>query len=145
MQEFPHHYQVASKATAEGPVTLSAEDLPPLETAPPKEFGGPGGSWSPEALLVGAVTDCFILTFRAIARASKLEWVDLQCSTEGTLDRVDRVTRFTEFNITAQLTVPAGTDADKAKQLLEKAEANCLVSSSLNSSIHLHASVETVS
>jgi|TARA_R110000772_G_scaffold268667_1_gene397201 peroxiredoxin-like protein len=143
MQEFPHHYRVAATATAEGSVTLSGEDIPALDTAPPKEFGGPGGNWSPEALLVGAVTDCFIFTFRAIARASKLDWVALQCSAEGTLDRVDRVTRFTDITVTAQLTVPAGTDAERAKQLLEKAEANCLVSNSLNSNMHLHASVDT--
>lgn len=116
--------------------------MPALETAPPKEFGGPGGYWSPEALLVGAVTDCFILTFRAIARASKLDWSALECSTEGKLERIERVTRFTELTITAHLTVPAGTDTDKAKQLLEKAESNCLVSNSLTSTINLHATVD---
>lgn len=141
MQELPHHYQVSAKAAPEGTVTLEGNEVPALETAPPKEFGGPGGYWSPEALLVGAVTDCFILTFRAIARASKLDWSALECSTEGKLERVDRVTRFTELTVTANLTVAAGTDADKAKQLLEKAESNCLVSNSLNSTIHLHATV----
>jgi peroxiredoxin-like protein len=143
MQELPHHYHVSAKAVPEGTVTLEGNDVPALETAPPKEFGGPGGHWSPEALLVGAVTDCFILTFRAIARASKLEWTALDCSTEGKLERIDRVTRFTELTVTANLSVPAGTDADKAKQLLEKSEANCLVSNSLNSTIHLHTTVST--
>lgn len=142
MQELPHHYHVAAKAGPEGSITLEGGDLPALETAPPKEFGGPGGYWSPEALLVGAVTDCFVLTFRAIARASKMDWNTLECSTDGKLERIDRVTRFTELTITARLTVPAGTDADKAKLLLEKSEANCLVSNSLNSTIHLHASVD---
>jgi len=141
MQEFPHHYQVAARATAEGTVTLTGGDLPALDTAPPREFGGPGGHWSPEALLVGAVTDCFIFTFRAIARASKLDWTGLECSTDGKLERIDRVTRFTELTVTAHLTVPAGTDAGKAQQLLEKAEANCLISRSLNSTVHLQASV----
>lgn len=39
------------------------------------------------------------------------------------------------------VTPEGNTDADKAKQLLEKAETNCLVSNSLNSTIHLHATV----
>ena len=80
---------------------------------------------------MGAVADCFILTFRAIARASKLEWTNLECSAEGVLDRVERVTRFTEFTVRAKLTVPAGTDIDKAQRLLEKSEEVCLVTRSM--------------
>ena len=80
MQDLPHHYHVNASAEAEGNIALKAEDLPQLVTAPPAEFGGPGDQWSPETLLVGAVADCFILTFRAIARASKLEWTRLELS-----------------------------------------------------------------
>jgi organic hydroperoxide reductase OsmC/OhrA len=89
------------------------------------------GQWSPETLLVAAAVDCFVLTFRAIAAASKLPWERLSCSGEGTLDRVDGVTRFTALALQARLTLPAGGDADKAKRLLEKAERACLVTNSL--------------
>ena len=108
-----------------------------MVSAPPTQFGGPGDLWSPEDLLVAAVADGFILTFRAIARASKLEWIDLECATEGKLERVDRVTRFTSFNIQAKLTVDADTDLEKARQLMEKAEANCLITNSFTASVHL--------
>ena len=128
-------------AEAEGNITLKAEDLPQLVTAPPAEFGGPGDQWSPETLLVGAVADCFILTFRAIARASKLEWTNLECSAEGVLDRVERVTRFTAFTVRATLTVPAGSDPDKARRLLEKAEGSCLITRSMLAETHLEAEV----
>ncbi|PLW83825.1 osmotically inducible protein OsmC [Kineobactrum sediminis] len=145
MQELPHHYQVSATAGAEGTVTLEGHSLPPLETAPPIEFGGPGGYWSPEAMLVGAVTDCFILSFRAVARASKLDWINIECSTEGTLERVERVNRFTELTVTAHLSVAAGTDTKKAQQLLEKAESVCLISNSLSSTVHLKATVGEIS
>lgn len=141
MQDLPHHYHVNASAEAEGNITLKAEDLPRIVTAPPAEFGGPGDQWSPETLLVGAVADCFILTFRAIARASKLEWTNLECSAEGVLDRVERVTRFTAFTVRATLTVPAGSDADKARRLLEKAEGACLVTRSMLAETHLEAEV----
>lgn len=141
MQDLPHHYQVNGSAEADGNVTLKADDLPQLVTAPPAEFGGPGDQWSPETLLVGAVADCFILTFRAIARASKLEWTNLECSAEGVLDRVERVTRFTAVTVRATLTVPPGTDADKARRLLEKSEAACLITRSLLAETHLEAAV----
>jgi peroxiredoxin-like protein len=141
MQDLPHHYHVNASAEAEGNITLKAEDLPRIVTAPPAEFGGPGDQWSPETLLVGAVADCFILTFRAIARASKLEWTNLECSAEGVLDRVERVTRFTAFTVRATLTVPAGSDPDKARRLLEKAEGSCLVTRSMLAESHLEAEV----
>ncbi len=141
MQDLPHHYHVNASAEAEGNITLKAEDLPRIVTAAPAEFGGPGDQWSPETLLVGAVADCFILTFRAIARASKLEWTNLECSAEGVLDRVERVTRFTAFTVRATLTVPAGSDPDKARRLLEKAEGSCLITRSMLAETHLEAEV----
>ena len=93
-------------------------------------------------MLIAAVSDCFVLTFRAIAKASQLDWLELQCETTGTLDRVDNVTRFTRLDITAKLLAPAGTDELKARRLLEKSEAVCLVSNSLNAEKHLEVSVE---
>ena len=142
MQDFPHRYAVNAEATVDGDVELNAERLPRLCSASPAEFGGPGDRWSPETLLVGAVADCFILTFRAIAHASKVSWTSLRCDVSGTLDRIDRVTQFTRLDIRARLSVPAGTHADQARHALEKAERNCLVSNSLKAAIHLETDVD---
>jgi len=131
MHPYPHLYTVESSAAASGDVTLSATGLPALASAPPPEFDGPGGRWSPEHLLVAAVADCVILSFRGVARANKFEWHSLECSVEGTLDKVEGKTKFTHMVARATLRVPAGTDAAKAKQLLERAEHVCLISNSL--------------
>lgn len=141
MQDLPHQYHVSANAENDSNVALKADDLPQLISAPPAEFGGPGDQWSPEHLLVASVADCFILTFRAVARASKLEWSKIESSAVGILDRVDRVTRFTSFTVSATLTVPAGTDIDKARRLLEKSEAACLITNSLSAETHLEADV----
>ena len=141
MDAFPHHYQVQAAARAEGSVTIDSEHLPRLSTAPPPQFGGPGGQWSPETLLVAAVADCLILTFRAVARASKLAWLDLECSAEGVLDRVEGVSRFTEVRLHARLTLPAGGDIERGKHLLEKAEKGCLITNSLKTKPVLTADV----
>lgn len=125
--------------SANGPtVQISSHGLEAITTAPPAEFGGPGDQWSPETLLVAAVADCYVMTFKAIATASKLDWLDLQCAVEGTLDRVERVTRFTAFDIRARLTVPVGTDEQKARHILEKSEAVCLITNSLTGEKTLH-------
>ena len=94
MNQFPHHYVVDAAAAASGDVNVSAPDVPVLATAAPAQFGGPGDRWSPETLFVASAVDCFVLTFRAVAEASKLTWERLSCRGDGTLDRVDGVTRF---------------------------------------------------
>jgi organic hydroperoxide reductase OsmC/OhrA len=144
MQPFPHHYSVIARAESQGDVTLESDRLPALTSAPPTEFGGPGDRWSPETLLVAAVADCFILTFRGIAGVSRLPWVSLECEVAGTVERVDRVTQFTAFEVRARLLIPAGTNADQAQRLLTKAEETCLVTNSLNARPHLDARVEFV-
>ncbi len=141
MQDLPHRYLVSANAKVAGNVVLSSSGVADLESAPPVEFGGPGDQWSPESLLVAAVADCFVLSFRAVARASRFEWEALTCQVDGTLDKVDRATQFTRFDITATLTVPPGGDASKAALLLEKAEHVCLISNSLKAETHLETHV----
>lgn len=141
MQNLPHHYAVTASVTTEGYVDLASSGLEAIESAPPAEFGGPGDRWSPETLLVAAVADCFILTFKAIARASKFDWVSLSCDVEGVLDRIDKVTQFTGFTLRVVLDAPHGTDESKAMHLLEKAEHACLITNSLNAKTHLDIEV----
>ena len=66
----------------------------------------------------------------------------MKCETTGVLDKVDRVTRFTEFRTKATLRVPEGTDAAKCERLLNRAEQVCLVTSSLIAENHLEVIVE---
>ena len=141
MRYFPHHYKVAAAAGPDGDVSLSCDGLDAIPSAPPAEFGGPGDKWSPETLLVAAVADCFILSFRAIAGASKLSWISLKCEVEGTLERKDGATKFTEFVVRATLSVPQDTKKARAHRLLEKAEESCLITNSLSGTIHLDAVV----
>lgn len=144
MHGFPHHYPVTATASHDSLVRLDSPGVPDLVSAAPPEFDGPGDQWSPESLLVAAVADCLILTFRAIARASKLDWSGLECTTVGTLDRVERVTRFTHLDITARLQVPEGVDMERAKLLLEKAEQSCLVTNSMTADVSLITEVEFI-
>ena len=131
MQPYPHTYSVTAQGAATGLVPLESPGLPPLSTAPPAEFDGPGDVWSPETLLVAAIAGCYILTFRAIARAAKFDWDDLKCEVEGLLNRVEGVTRFTGYTNRATLTVKPGADHAKGKEIMERAERLCLVNNSL--------------
>ena len=141
MHELPHHYVVSAQSDQHGEVSVASDGLETIQTLAPAEFGGPGDLWSPETLLVAAVADCLILTFRAVARANKFEWNSISCKVDGVLDRVERVMRFTDFHMQVMLHVPEGADVNKAERLVERSEHGCLITRSLNGSVHLTTEV----
>jgi organic hydroperoxide reductase OsmC/OhrA len=141
MHPYPHLYTVRASSNPEGDVPVSAVGLPVLATAPPAEFDGPGDRWSPETLLCAAVADCFVLSFRGVARAQKLPWTSLQCEVQGTLNRIEGKTHFTHVLVRAALVVPEGTDSDKALKAMERAEHVCLISNSLVTERRIEATV----
>ncbi|MEO8746291.1 MAG: OsmC family protein [Rhodanobacter sp.] len=142
MEDLPHHYRASAATGTSGMVSISSPQLPTLESTPPPEYGGDPGYWSPETFLAAAIADCFVLSFRAVARASGLAWIDLVCDVEGTLDRVELVTRFTHFDISPRLRIGDAGSRDKAMRCLEKAEQTCLITSSLISATKLHCQVD---
>jgi organic hydroperoxide reductase OsmC/OhrA len=144
MHPFPHFYVASATGKGKGFVTVASPQLPVLETAPPPEFDGPGGAWSPETLLCAALANCFILTFRAVSRAANFGWLRLECRVEGVLERVERTSQFTRYTTFAKLTVPEGADTARACELLERAERGCLIANSLRGarSLDVKISVE---
>jgi len=103
-------YTASAAAGPSGSVAVTSPGLPEIATAPPPEFDGPGGIWSPEALLCASLADCFILTFRALAKGSKFEWIGLDCRVDGVLEKAEGVTRFTKYTTYATLKVAPGSD-----------------------------------
>ena len=143
MQPYPHTYTASASGAPSGSVAVTSPRLRAIATAPPAEFDGPGDAWSPETLFCASIADCFILTFRAIAKASGIEWSDLTCRVEGFLEKADGASRFTRYTSHATLTVSPASDVAKARALLEKAERLCLVANSLRGTRALVAEVLT--
>jgi len=141
MHPYPHEYRASATGKPAGAVTVMSPQLPDIESAPPPEFDGPGGVWSPESLLCAAVADCFVLTFRGLSRAAKFDWLAVECRVQGVLERVDGKALFTKFASFATLTVAAGSDIAKARSLLDRAEHGCLVANSLIGTRTLEAEV----
>lgn len=143
MHPYPHTYTVSAAGQGTGSVQVTAADLPALQTAPPPQFDGPGGVWSPEMLLCASVADCFILTFRTVSRLAHFEWQQLDCRVDGVLEREGPLARFTRFTTSAQLQIPEGSDQSRARELLERAERSCLVANSLAGSRELRVQIST--
>jgi len=141
MKPLPHLYSARIVGEPTGYATLSSSGVPDLRTAPPLDFEGPGDAWSPEQLLLAAIEACFLLTFRSVAQASRLEFVSLSVEAEGVVDRVEGVTRFTQIVLRPRVALPAGTDEVRVRRALEKAERACLVSASLDTPIRLEPEI----
>ena len=141
MKPLPHQYDVHLTGGPAGYAVLSTPGTPDLRTAPPADFDGPGDAWSPEHLLLAAVQTCFLFTLRAIARASRVDFTNLELDVTGTVDRQEGVTRFTEIVLRPRLVISPGTDRERALRVLEKSEKQCLVSASLSTPIRLEPEI----
>ena len=113
-----------------------------IEVATPPQFpGGLEGIWSPEHLFISSVSSCFMTTFLAIAEYSKLAFENLEVKAVGKLDKVDGKLMVSEITLKPELMIAEGTNADKAKRIMEKAEAACLISRSVKTEIILEPKV----
>ena len=100
-------------------------------TSPPA-FGGLEGRWTPEDLLLCAISSCYTTTFRAVADYSKLEYTDLQVEVEGLINKADTGYSFREVLIRVSLAIPREAEEARALKLLHKAKGLCLVSRALS-------------
>jgi peroxiredoxin-like protein len=141
MKPLPHVYTAVLSGGPDGYAVVAATGVPELRTAPPADFDGPGDAWSPEQFLMAAVETCFLFTLRAVAKASKVEFTSIELTGEGTVDRKDGVTRFTEIVLRPRLRLPAGGNREKAMRVLERSEKSCLVSSSLSTPVRLEPEI----
>lgn len=109
-----------------------------MTIATPPEFdGGVPGIWSPEHLFTASVVSCFMTTFLAIAGFSKLEFEAFDCEAKGVLSKVDGKFMMTEVELRPKLQLSDESKIDRALRILEKAEANCLISNSILTKVNL--------
>ena len=107
-----------------------------IEVATPPEFpNGMAGIWSPEHLLVAAVSSCLMTTFLAVAENSKLQFINYECKASGKLEKVDGKFVISEIVLSPIVTIANEGDKEKALRILQKSEAGCLISNSVRSSI----------
>ena len=137
MKPFPHTYTAAASADLMGNVISTLGNGCRVEVAPPVEFDGVGDVWSPEELLMSSVANCLVLSFKSIARAYDLNWLHIECSADGQLEKVDRRVTFTKVHTRVTLTITSIEDESKAKRLLEKAEDTCFITNSLSAETSL--------
>lgn len=129
-----HDYQVevSGSGPKTGRLTSIGDSLPELDVASPPEFGGPGGTWSPEHLFVASVASCLMTTFRAMAEKSGVEVVSYSDESIGHLSRdEDGLFRIERVTLRPTIVISPGSRTDRAERLIHKAERVCLIGRSI--------------
>jgi peroxiredoxin-like protein len=130
-------YQTTVKWTEQRKGVMSCVGKPEVQVATPPEFKGHEGIWSPEDLFVASANVCLMTTFLAMAERAGLAFSSYESTAEGRLELVEGKFQFTTITIRPSITLKAGGDVVQAKELIEKAERNCLISNSMKATMRL--------
>ena len=137
-----YSYKAAAHWTNHKRGIVEGEAIPrTINFAAPPEFGGEPGLWTPEHLLLAAVSTCYVATLRAVAEASKLEFEGIEVPIEGKIEKLDGGFKFTRIILRPVVTIHQEQDRERIGRLLEKAEHVCLVSRSLDCDLVLEAKI----
>ena len=139
-----HFYNVDVKWESDRKGEISSSEISQkLEVATPPQFPkGMENIWSPEHLFTAAVSSCLMTTFLAIAENSKLDFVHFECSSKGKLEQIDGKFLMTEVILEPVVSIKNESEREKAEKVLQKSEANCLISNSVKSKITMISEVK---
>jgi organic hydroperoxide reductase OsmC/OhrA len=128
-----HHFPLAVEWLGERRVAVQVEGKPAVEITPPPVFKGTDPTaWSPEDMFVASAAACLAVTFTGLAQRADLHYAGLRVDADGICGtRPDG--RFGFTRILLRLTLETDpVDAEEARSLAGQAEANCLVSASVD-------------
>lgn len=134
-------YHTFVKWTEQRKGVISCSGKPDVQVATPPEFKGHEGIWSPEDLFVASANVCLMTTFLAVAERAGLAFTSYESVAEGRLEMVDGRFQFTAITLKPTITLSVKADAAKAKELIEKAEVNCLISNSMKARLSLESTI----
>ena len=139
-----HFYNVDVKWESDRKGEISSSEISQkLEVATPPQFPkGMENIWSPEHLFTAAVSSCLMTTFLAIAENSKLDFVNFECNSKGKLEQIDGKFLMTEVILEPVVTIKNESEREKAEKVLQKSEANCLISNSVKSKITMISEIK---
>lgn len=151
--EQEHHYtldvrwEYERKGTMCSPeLSIAGGDNGCIAVATPPEFPkGMVGIWSPEHLFTASVASCFMTTFLAIADNSRLAFNAFNCHAVGILKQVDKKFQMTEVHLSPVVTITDEKDRERALRVLERTEANCLITASIKAKVTMTPEVKIYS
>lgn len=135
-------FTVDVKGNAERVVEITTEEGLALSVATPPEFrGGIHGEWSPEHLLVSAVSSCYALTLAAVADRRQIPLHDVAIRGVGHITRrADARFGFVVVELAVEITTEEGFE-DNARRAARAAESGCLIAQALRIPVEIELEV----
>lgn len=135
----PREFHFPASITWEGGRRTSArvEGKQAIGIAPPPEFRGTDpGTWSPEDFLTTAAASCLAVTITGLAERAGVPLRSLEVDGDGVVGkREDGHFGFVRIEQRVRLATDPGFE-DRARELVDEAEAGCLVAVSLDLTLH---------
>lgn len=119
---------------------LAAPGRPTIPGSAPTEFGGDGLGWSPEDLLVAAVSQCHMLTYLFLCARAGIVVESYRDDAVGTLSISGGTGRITAVVLDPVVTISAG-DPTAAQELHPAASAGCFIGNSIRCEVEVRGSV----
>ena len=129
MIKFPMKFEVeaTSKSGIASHWTAKSHNLPPINSAIPPEFMGPGGGYSPEDLFAIAVLNCIIATYKVYMEKSGVAFQELNAKTIVTVDKNPAELGFFMSHLEFFIDVVGTSNPDQARKLLDKRDRKSVV------------------
>ena len=130
-------YRTTVSWTEEKKGVLCSSGKPTIEVSTSPEFKGHEGMWTSEELFVASVNICIKTTFLHYAQRDNFEFLSYESGAEGVLERVENRFMFSEIKVKPKIVVTLASQIEKAKELIELSEKNCLITNSIKSKVEV--------
>ena len=105
---------------------------PSMRASAAAAFRGDPSLVDPEDLLVASLSICHFLSYVALCARGGVNVIAYEDEASGTMSRFDRGFHFTDVLLKPRVTIAAGSDPEKARELHKKAHEECFIANSVN-------------
>jgi len=132
----------AAKGATRDPATFSRDlsvsvDGLTLEMSSAPGFRGDPSRANPEQLFVASLSACQALTYLFLAAKNRIPVIGYTDEADGQLGLVDGTMRMSHVSLRPRITLEAGADAARARELVAKAHGHCFIANSVTTPIDI--------
>ena len=143
-KKFVYKSSVAWQENKKG--ILTSLGKPNIPVAPPPEFKGYVGVWTPEDLLVASANSCYLLTFLFYINKENIELITYECEAEGILKLVDKRLAIAEVKLMPRISVRLSNEnAEKLNSLLGLSKQHCFIFNSIKAKVEIFPEIKYLS
>jgi len=115
-----------------------------LEMSSAPAFRGDPSRNNPEQLFVAALSACQTLTYLFLAAKNGIVVVAYVDEGEGWLERSSGTMRMSRVTLRPLIVLADGADANKARELVDQAHAQCFIANSVTTDVSIEPRIEFV-